>query len=72
MNTFSVLFVLNTFLVFFISTGNAVVSLLLDFDKISSESADYYLNVFTVLTVFLCISTLFNLVIGVKYGYIAF
>ena len=72
MNTFSILFVLNTFLVFFISTGNAVVSLLLDFDKISSEIADCYLNVFTVLTIFLCISTLFNLVIGVKHGYIAF
>lgn len=72
MNTFSVLFVLNTFLVFFISTGNAVVSLLLDFDKISSESADYYLNVFTALTIFLYISTIFNLVIGVKYGYVSF
>ncbi len=72
MNTFSVLFVLNTFFVFFISTGIAVVRLLLDFDKISSESAEYYFSAFTTLTIFLCISTLFNFVIGVKYGYIVF
>ena len=72
MNTFSILFVLNSFFVFFISTGTTVTRLLLDSDKISFESADYYFNTLTTLAIFLCISTIFNLVIGLKYGYIAF
>lgn len=72
MKTFSILFTLNSFFVFFIFTGTAVTQWLLNSDKISSESADYYFSVFSTLAIFLCISTFFNFVIGVKYGYIVF
>ena len=72
MNTFSILFALNSFFVIFIFTGTAVTQWLLNSDKISFESADYYFGVFSSLSIFLCISTIFTLVIGLKYGYIAF
>ena len=72
MNTFSILFALNSFFVIFIFTGTAVTQWLLNSDKISSESADYYFSALSTLALFLCISTILNFVIGLKYGYIAF
>lgn len=72
MTTFSLLFIFNSFLLIFNIVGIVATATLYETDKIWSKTADFYFNAYTLLTIVLFITTVFNLVIWITRGYIIF